>query len=162
MAEVTLVEAVTLALARAMDEDPNVVVLGEDVGVNGGVSGGERDSGTGGGCGRIRNPSSTVRSRHWSRRAREDRAPGAAQSRPRPRRGVSRRPFVAHASLLEESTHACRNNGSAPGCSAGGRGGVFCGNGSDRQLRVFNANRDIVEVVREIANATEIVPTPAV
>ena len=37
MAEVTLVEAVTLALARAMDEDPNVVVLGEDVGVNGGV-----------------------------------------------------------------------------------------------------------------------------
>ena len=33
----TLVEAVTLALARAMDEDPNVVVLGEDVGVNGGV-----------------------------------------------------------------------------------------------------------------------------
>ena len=37
MTEVTLVEAVTLALARAMDEDPNVVVLGEDVGVNGGV-----------------------------------------------------------------------------------------------------------------------------
>jgi pyruvate dehydrogenase E1 component beta subunit len=37
MAEVTLVEAVTLAQARAMDEDPNVVVLGEDVGVNGGV-----------------------------------------------------------------------------------------------------------------------------
>src|SRR4051812_8237159 len=37
MAEVTLVEAVTLALARAMDEDPNVVVLGEDVGVHGGV-----------------------------------------------------------------------------------------------------------------------------
>jgi carboxylate-amine ligase len=36
------------------------------------------------------------------------------------------------------------------------------GNGSDRQLRVFNANRDIVEVVREIANATEIVPAPAV
>ena len=31
------------------------------------------------------------------------------------------------------------------------------GNGSDQQLRVFNANRDIVEVVREIANATEIV-----
>jgi pyruvate dehydrogenase E1 component beta subunit len=37
MAEVTLVEAITLALARAMGEDPNVVVLGEDVGVNGGV-----------------------------------------------------------------------------------------------------------------------------
>jgi gamma-glutamyl:cysteine ligase YbdK (ATP-grasp superfamily) len=35
------------------------------------------------------------------------------------------------------------------------------GNGSDRQLRVFNANRDIVEVVSEIANATEIVPVAA-
>jgi glutamate---cysteine ligase / carboxylate-amine ligase len=29
------------------------------------------------------------------------------------------------------------------------------GNGADRQLRVFNANRDIAEVVREIADATE-------
>jgi glutamate---cysteine ligase / carboxylate-amine ligase len=29
------------------------------------------------------------------------------------------------------------------------------GNGSDRQLRIYNANRDIVEVVREIADATE-------
>jgi carboxylate-amine ligase len=29
------------------------------------------------------------------------------------------------------------------------------GNGADRQLRVYNANRDIVEVVREIAEATE-------
>jgi pyruvate dehydrogenase E1 component beta subunit len=37
MPDVTLVEAVNLALARAMHEDPNVVVLGEDVGVNGGV-----------------------------------------------------------------------------------------------------------------------------
>ncbi len=37
MPEVTLVEAVNLALARAMEEDPDVVVLGEDVGVNGGV-----------------------------------------------------------------------------------------------------------------------------
>ena len=35
------------------------------------------------------------------------------------------------------------------------------GNGADRQLRVFNANRDIVEVVREIANATESAVTPA-
>jgi carboxylate-amine ligase len=35
------------------------------------------------------------------------------------------------------------------------------GNGADRQLRVFNANRDIVEVVSEIADATEaaLVPT---
>jgi glutamate---cysteine ligase / carboxylate-amine ligase len=30
------------------------------------------------------------------------------------------------------------------------------GNGADRQLRVFNANRDIVEVVREIAQLTEV------
>jgi carboxylate-amine ligase len=30
------------------------------------------------------------------------------------------------------------------------------GSGADRQLRVFNANRDIVEVVREIADATEL------
>jgi glutamate---cysteine ligase / carboxylate-amine ligase len=29
------------------------------------------------------------------------------------------------------------------------------GSGADRQLRVFNANRDVVEVVREIAEATE-------
>jgi carboxylate-amine ligase len=29
------------------------------------------------------------------------------------------------------------------------------GNGADRQLHVFNANRDIVEVVREIADVTE-------
>lgn len=37
MPEVTLVEAVNMALARAMEEDPAVLVLGEDVGVNGGV-----------------------------------------------------------------------------------------------------------------------------
>jgi carboxylate-amine ligase len=29
------------------------------------------------------------------------------------------------------------------------------GNGADRQLRVFTANRDVVEVVREIADVTE-------
>jgi carboxylate-amine ligase len=29
------------------------------------------------------------------------------------------------------------------------------GNGADRQLRVFNANRDIVEVVRDIAEVTD-------
>lgn len=37
MAEVTLVEAVNLALARAMAEDEDVLLLGEDIGVNGGV-----------------------------------------------------------------------------------------------------------------------------
>ena len=35
------------------------------------------------------------------------------------------------------------------------------GNGADRQRRVFNANRDIVEVVREIADATEAATVPA-
>ena len=34
------------------------------------------------------------------------------------------------------------------------------GNGADRQLHVFNANKDIVEVVREIAEATEVAPEP--
>ena len=29
------------------------------------------------------------------------------------------------------------------------------GNGSDSQLRIFNANRDILEVTREISEATE-------
>ena len=37
MSELTLVEAVNLALARAMADDETVVVLGEDVGANGGV-----------------------------------------------------------------------------------------------------------------------------
>lgn len=37
MAEINLVEAVNLALAHEMERDPEVIVLGEDVGVNGGV-----------------------------------------------------------------------------------------------------------------------------
>ena len=37
---------------------------------------------------------------------------------------------------------------------------IRLGNGADRQLRVFNANRDIVEVVRQIAAATEIAAVP--
>jgi carboxylate-amine ligase len=35
------------------------------------------------------------------------------------------------------------------------------GNGSDRQRRIWNANKDIVEVVREIAEATEPAAVPA-
>jgi carboxylate-amine ligase len=35
------------------------------------------------------------------------------------------------------------------------------GNGADRQLRIYNANRDIVEVAREIAEATEALPIQA-
>src|SRR5262249_4556774 len=34
------------------------------------------------------------------------------------------------------------------------------GNGADRQLQIFNANRDIVEVARGIAEATEGAPEP--
>jgi pyruvate dehydrogenase E1 component beta subunit len=37
MAEITMLAAITMALARAMQDDPRVIVLGEDVGVNGGV-----------------------------------------------------------------------------------------------------------------------------
>jgi pyruvate dehydrogenase E1 component beta subunit len=37
MAKVTLIEAVTMALAYEMEHDDSVIVLGEDVGVNGGV-----------------------------------------------------------------------------------------------------------------------------
>jgi carboxylate-amine ligase len=38
---------------------------------------------------------------------------------------------------------------------------VSRGNGADRQLRVYNANRDIVEVAREIAETTEVETAPA-
>jgi 2-oxoisovalerate dehydrogenase E1 component beta subunit len=37
MARVTLVEGVNMALDRALRDDPNVVLIGEDIGVNGGV-----------------------------------------------------------------------------------------------------------------------------
>ena len=37
MPEITLIQAVNLALARAMTEDASVLVLGEDVGAEGGV-----------------------------------------------------------------------------------------------------------------------------
>ena len=37
MSNITLVEGINLALARAMEQDESVVVLGEDVGITGGV-----------------------------------------------------------------------------------------------------------------------------
>ncbi|SDK03145.1 alpha-ketoacid dehydrogenase subunit beta [Aliiruegeria lutimaris] len=37
MGELALVEAVRMALARALEDDPRVILLGEDIGVNGGV-----------------------------------------------------------------------------------------------------------------------------
>ena len=35
------------------------------------------------------------------------------------------------------------------------------GNSADRQLRIYTANRDIVEVARQVAEATERLPAPA-
>jgi carboxylate-amine ligase len=61
--------------------------------------------------------------------------------------------------LKELEPHA-RELGSADALD-GIRGILSRGNGADRQLRVFNANRDIVEVVEEIAAATEAVPAAA-
>jgi pyruvate dehydrogenase E1 component beta subunit len=37
MANLTLVQAINLALIQEMEADPEVVILGQDVGVNGGV-----------------------------------------------------------------------------------------------------------------------------
>ena len=37
MAEVSLIDALTMAMAWELEHDPNVVILGEDVGINGGV-----------------------------------------------------------------------------------------------------------------------------
>ncbi|MGH8370001.1 MAG: alpha-ketoacid dehydrogenase subunit beta, partial [Gammaproteobacteria bacterium] len=37
MAKITMVEAITMAMAHELENDPSVVVLGEDVGINGGV-----------------------------------------------------------------------------------------------------------------------------
>ena len=37
MAELTLVEAIRAALGRALEEDPKVIIFGEDVGIDGGV-----------------------------------------------------------------------------------------------------------------------------
>lgn len=37
MAELTMIEAIRLALSQALESDPQVILLGEDIGVNGGV-----------------------------------------------------------------------------------------------------------------------------
>ena len=37
MADLTMIEAVRLALGRALEDDPNVIIFGEDVGIDGGV-----------------------------------------------------------------------------------------------------------------------------
>ena len=37
MADVSLIDALTMAMAWELEHDPRVIILGEDVGVNGGV-----------------------------------------------------------------------------------------------------------------------------
>ncbi len=37
MAELTMIEAIRAALSRAMEEDPDIIIFGEDVGIDGGV-----------------------------------------------------------------------------------------------------------------------------
>jgi len=37
MSEVSMLGAINMAMARALEDDPKVVLLGEDIGVNGGV-----------------------------------------------------------------------------------------------------------------------------
>ena len=74
MPEVTLVGAVTMALARAMAEDERVVVLGEDVGVNGGVFRATQ--------GLLRALRARARDRHAARRARRSAASRSAWRRP--------------------------------------------------------------------------------
>jgi carboxylate-amine ligase len=61
--------------------------------------------------------------------------------------------------MRELEPHACELG--SEGELEGVREIVARGSSSDRQLRVFNANRDIVEVVREIADATEVAAVPA-
>jgi glutamate---cysteine ligase / carboxylate-amine ligase len=74
---------------------------------------------------------------------------------------TGRRNRVPVAQLIRRSLRTVEPHARELGCDReleGIRAILARGNGADRQLRVFNANRDIVEVVREIANTTETVP----
>jgi len=37
MAEITMIEAIRMALGRALEDDPAVILFGEDIGIDGGV-----------------------------------------------------------------------------------------------------------------------------
>jgi carboxylate-amine ligase len=75
---------------------------------------------------------------------------------------TGRRNRVPVAQLVRRTLRDLEPHARELGCEReleGIRGILARGNGADGQLRVYNANRDIVEVVREIADATEPVPT---
>ncbi|HSC92519.1 MAG TPA: carboxylate-amine ligase [Gaiellaceae bacterium] len=70
---------------------------------------------------------------------------------------TGRRNRIPVAQLVRRTLRAVEPHARELGCDReleGIREILARGNGSDRQLRVFNANRDIVEVVQEIAAAT--------
>ena len=74
---------------------------------------------------------------------------------------TGRRNRVPVAQLIRRTLRTVEPHARELGCDReleGIRSILTRGNGADRQLRVHNANRDIVEVVREIADATETVP----
>ena len=49
-----------------------------------------------------------------------------------------------------------RASSAASASSRGSSRSSSRGNGADRQLRIWNANRDITEVVRDLAKTTEV------
>ncbi|MBA2356801.1 MAG: carboxylate-amine ligase [Actinobacteria bacterium] len=75
---------------------------------------------------------------------------------------TGRRNRVPVAQLVRRTLRDVEPHARELGCEAeleGIRAILSRGNGADRQLRVFNANRDIVEVARELADATEVAAT---
>ena len=79
---------------------------------------------------------------------------------------TGRRNRVPVAQLVRRALRAVEPHARELGCDReleGIRDILSRGSSAERQLRIFNANRDIVEVVREIADATEAaaVPVPA-
>src|SRR5216117_224918 len=79
-------------------------------------------------------------------------------------RATGRRNRVPVAQLVRRTLREIEPHARELGCEREleGIGEILVkGNGSDRQRRIWNANRDIVEVVREIANATEPAAVPA-
>ncbi len=74
---------------------------------------------------------------------------------------TGRRNRVPIAQLVRRTLRDLEPHAKELGCDAeleGVKAILSRGNGADRQLRVFNANRDIVEVVAEISKATEVAP----
>jgi len=76
---------------------------------------------------------------------------------------TGRRNRLPVATLVRRTLKAIEPHADELGSSdelAGVREILARGNGADRQLHVWGANRDIVEVVREIADTTEVAPEP--